>query len=339
MTLSTVGAALYPTCFAIPGCGTSQGLLCSARTLPLYLSGIVDAMELRHLRYFVAVAEEANISQAARRLNLSQPPLSRQIRDLEEELGVPLLKRSGNRLALTEAGRIFRLEAESVLQRVETAVSFTRAVVKRKNHLIRVGHSAASSLKALPRILRSFQRMQNQAKVELHTMTTREIAHGLRSGELDIGLSVCGPSDELLGFVVEQLGAYDALVAAPKKHRFARLRKVPVRDVAREPVITVLRSDYPWYNSYIAGFLSIHNHSFQVAEEHESAQSVIAAVAAGRGVAIIYDVMAPAIGDRAVARVLHPAPPRAPLVLFYRKEGKTPIMSAFIQAARSAKGL
>ena len=97
-----------------------------------YLSGIVDAMELRHLRYFVAVAEEANISQAARRLNLSQPPLSRQIRDLEEELGVPLLKRSGNRLALTEAGRIFRLEAESVLQRVETAVSFTRAVGETK---------------------------------------------------------------------------------------------------------------------------------------------------------------------------------------------------------------
>jgi DNA-binding transcriptional LysR family regulator len=89
-------------------------------------------MELRHLRYFVAVAEEQNVSRAAKRLHVSQPPLSRQIRDLEQELGIRLFERSAKAIRLTTAGRIFLLEARAVLQRADDAVAFTKAVAHRK---------------------------------------------------------------------------------------------------------------------------------------------------------------------------------------------------------------
>jgi LysR family transcriptional regulator, benzoate and cis,cis-muconate-responsive activator of ben and cat genes len=294
-------------------------------------------MELRHLRYFVAIAQEENISQASKRLHVSQPSLSRQIRDLEDEVGIALLKRSAKAIQLTESGQVFFAEAKAALQRVEDAVSLTRAIAKRKQNHIRIGHSAAASIEAIPKILGIFQRMQHQSKVELRTLTTQEMLRGLRCGELDICLSVWGDSESLQDLVVEEIGAYSLLVAAPKTHPFARLRKVPVRDVAKEPVLTLFKSSYPWYNSYIARLLSPHNDSFAFAEDHEHAGSVIAAVEAGRGVAIVYDVMARSMAHRVVVRPLTPSPPRAPLVLLYRREGKSPIMDTFIRAARSTK--
>lgn len=294
-------------------------------------------MELRHLRYFVAIAQEENISRASKRLHMSQPSLSRQIRDLEDEVGIALLKRSAKAIQLTESGQVFFAEAKAALQRVEDAVSLTRAIAKRKQNHIRIGHSAASSIEAIPKILGIFQRMHLQAKVELRTLTTQEMLRGLHCGELDICLSVWADSEGLQDLVVEEIGSYNLLVAAPKMHPFAQLRRVPVRDVAKEPVLTLFRSSYPWYNSFIARLLSQYNDSFKFAEEHEHPESVIAAVEAGRGVAIVYDVMARPMAHRVVVRPLTPPPPRAPLVLLYRREGKSPIMETFIRAARSTK--
>lgn len=108
-------------------------------------------MELRHLRYFVAVAEEQNVTQAAKRLHISQPPLSRQIRDLEMEMGLVLFERGANAIRLTEAGRIFLLEARAVLQRAEDAVSFTKSMANRKQSGVRVGSSACSTFEIIPR--------------------------------------------------------------------------------------------------------------------------------------------------------------------------------------------
>ena len=98
-------------------------------------------MELRHLRYFVAVAEEQNVSRAAKRLHVSQPPLSRQIRDLETEMGVALFERSVKAIRLTEAGKIFLFEARAALQRAEDAVALAKSVANRKRNQVHVGYS------------------------------------------------------------------------------------------------------------------------------------------------------------------------------------------------------
>jgi DNA-binding transcriptional LysR family regulator len=127
-------------------------------------------MELRHLRYFIAVAEAENVSRAALKLHVSQPGLSRQVRDLEDELGFPLLERSGKSVRLTDAGRVFLSEAKSVMQRAEEAVQAARAVATGKRGEIQVGYAPSLTVQILPPILRAFQQEMPGVRVVLHDL-------------------------------------------------------------------------------------------------------------------------------------------------------------------------
>jgi len=295
-------------------------------------------MELRHLRYFVAVAEEQNVSRAARRLHVSQPPLSRQIRDLENELGLTLFEHGAKSIRLTETGRIFLSEARATLLRIDDAVSFTKAVAHRKRNRVRVGYGAVPTAEVLPRALRVFQRTNPHAKVELCAMVTGEMVRALHLGEIDVSLMVYGLPEDFQGLTVEELCTYPLRVATSKKHRFARLREVPIAEVAKEPIIALSREKFRWYYALVDKLLSPFNPSFHIAEEFDSSQSVIAAVEAGHGVAIAYSVVARTAGERLVFRPLKPAPPHLPIVLAYRSDAVSPLIAAFIAAARSARG-
>src|SRR5580765_6903149 len=114
-------------------------------------------MELRHLRYFIEVAEEENVSRAALKLHVSQPALSRQVRDLEEELGFPLLERSAKSVRLTEAGRMFLSEARAVLQRADEAVKAARTIAGGGSGELHVGYAPSLTARILPATLRAFQ--------------------------------------------------------------------------------------------------------------------------------------------------------------------------------------
>jgi DNA-binding transcriptional LysR family regulator len=294
-------------------------------------------IDLRHLRYFVAVAEQESISRAAKRLHVSQPPLSRQIRDLETEVGVALFERDSRRLTLTGPGEVFLSEARAVLQRFDDALVLTREFAKRDGVKIRVGHSSASSIEALPRILRGFQALHPEAKVELRTMTTLEMIKLLSRGELDICLTISGASPDLGELAVEEIDTYGILAGLPQQHPLAQLEKISLREIAEQPVISLARSSFRWYNIYISDLLTTYNASFKVAEEHDRAEGVIAAVQAGRGIALFYDVLAQTIGERLVLRELTPTPPRAPLVLFYQQGRRTSLISSFVRAAQIVK--
>src|ERR1700722_8541100 len=145
-------------------------------------------MELRHLRYFVAVAEEQNVTRAAARLRVSQPPLSRQIRDLEEELGVELFKRTAKSLELTEAGKIFLNEARSVLMRVEAAVQTVRALGSGAPGQVRVGYAPSLTVEVLPKALKLFEQEHPGARVFLHDCSTEEFGRKLLERKLDVAL-------------------------------------------------------------------------------------------------------------------------------------------------------
>src|SRR5687767_9596121 len=123
----------------------------------VYLTGMVGRMELRHLRYFVAVAEEENVTRAAERLHVSQPPLSRQIRGLEDELGVELFERSAKSIRLTDAGRMFLTEARAVLERADQAVHAVKAIGSGVSGELNVGFAPSLAVDILPRALRQFQ--------------------------------------------------------------------------------------------------------------------------------------------------------------------------------------
>src|SRR5471030_2852962 len=140
-------------------------------------------MELRHLRYFVIVAEEQNVTRAAARLHVSQPPLSRQIRDLEAELGVELFRRTAKSLALTEAGKIFLNEVRAILLRVDQAVDTVRMVANPKRGTLHVGYAPSLTVRLLPKTLMLFEREHPGVRVSLHDLSTEECIHQLSNGK------------------------------------------------------------------------------------------------------------------------------------------------------------
>ena len=147
-------------------------------------------MELRHLRYFIAAAEEENVSRAALKLHVSQPAISRQIHDLEDEIGFPLFERGAKSLKLTEAGKVFLTEAKSVLQRAGEAVKSARAVAAGARGEIHVGYSPSLTVRILPPALRAFQAAFPNVRVALHDLSGEELLIGLRDGKLHVALTV-----------------------------------------------------------------------------------------------------------------------------------------------------
>src|SRR5580765_4643049 len=150
-------------------------------------------MELRHLRYFVGVAEMENVSRAALKLHVSQPALSAQIRDLEDELGFPLLKRTAKSISLTEAGRTFLNEARAVLQRVDDGVKKARAVATAGETDLHVGYSPTPFAEILPKTLRAFRKAMPKVHVRLHDRSNKTVLAGVRNGLLQIGLITAPP--------------------------------------------------------------------------------------------------------------------------------------------------
>src|SRR5215469_6919002 len=158
-------------------------------------------MELRHLRYFVAVAEMENVSHAALKLHVSQPALSRQIRDLEGEIGFSLFERTAKSVRLTDAGRIFVDNARALLQNADEAVTKARAVANVEAAELHVGYSPTPTAEILPKTLRSFQRAMPHVHVKLHDLSSSAILDGIRSGQLQLGLFGPPPKASLLHHV------------------------------------------------------------------------------------------------------------------------------------------
>src|SRR2546422_754765 len=202
-------------------------------------------MELRHLRYFIGVAEEENVSRAALKLHVSQPALSRQIRDLEDELGFLLLERSAKSVRLTEAGRAFLTEARAVLQRAEDAVKAARAIATGGRGELHVGYAPSLTARILPPTLRAFQAELPNVRVKLHDFSTEEMLAGLREGKLQIAFVVRLTPALLRGLRFEELARDLICLAVAPKHPLAARRTVTLAEIAREPLITYSRKDYP----------------------------------------------------------------------------------------------
>jgi DNA-binding transcriptional LysR family regulator len=195
-------------------------------------------VELRHLRYFVAVAEMENVSRAALKLHVSQPTLSRQIRDLEDEIGFSLLERTAKSVRLTEAGRAFLDDARALLQQADDAVKKARAIATEEPSELHVGYSPTPFAEILPKTLRGFQRAMPDVHVRLHDWSNNAIRDGLRDGRLELGLIVPPvKTSSMRDLRYEELFHQRVCVAVAPQHRFARRRAIPLTEVAAEPFI------------------------------------------------------------------------------------------------------
>ena len=293
-------------------------------------------MELRHLRYFVAVAEEENVSRAALKLHVSQPALSRQIRDLEDELGFLLLKRSAKSVHLTEAGRTFLAESRAVLQRVEEAIKTTRTIATGGGGELHVGYAMTPTVHVLPQTLRAFQSERPNIRVKLHDMSTEEMLAGLRKGKLQIALLVCPNPAMVRGFRFEELLRLGMCIAVAPKHPFASRRSVKLAELAAYPLVALSRSEFPDYHAMLAVLFATGKTKPHIAEEHESITSLMASVEAGNGVALVPESMACVAGPRLKLTQLSPAPQPLIVAAVWPERGLSDAAEQFLDCARSA---
>jgi DNA-binding transcriptional LysR family regulator len=292
-------------------------------------------MELRHLRYFVAVAETQNVTKAAARLNVSQPPLSRQIRDLEDELNVSLFERGAKSMRLTDAGRVFYIEAKAVLDRMSEAIHAVQAVAGGNGGDLHIGYAPSLTVEILPRALRRFQESTPEVKVVLHDLSSGEMLTNLEERKLNLAFMVDSivPTRRML---FTELRRYAVCVAVAPAHPLAGEKDIRLSQVASERIIAYSRTDYPEYFSWLTRLLSKTKARPQIAEEYDSVTSLIAAVEAGRGIAIVSKSLACLAGPRLVVKDLRPAQPMMTIGIVHRREKLTPPEAAFLAAAKAS---
>ena len=294
-------------------------------------------MELRHLRYFVAVAEEENVSRAALKLHVSQPGLSRQIRDLEDEIGFQLLERSAKSVRLTAAGKVFLTEAREVLLHADAAVNKARAVAHGGSGEIHVGYAPSLTVQILPPMLRAFQGEFPHVRVTLHDLSSEEMLTQLGTRKLQVALTVRPPAKLLRGLSFAEIARYAMVVAVAPNHPLAKLKAITLQQVAPEPLIGLNRKDYPEYHAETKKLFAAVRLKPSFAEEHEGGTGIITAVEAGRGIALVPSSLACIVGTRVKLIPLKPALPPIPVGAVWLKENESELVKKFIAAASPAK--
>jgi LysR family transcriptional regulator, benzoate and cis,cis-muconate-responsive activator of ben and cat genes len=295
-----------------------------------------NRMELRHLRYFVAVAEEESVTRAAARLHLSQPTLSRQIADLEDELAVALFDHGAKKIRLTSAGRFFLEEARAVLQRSGLAVEAMRAMTAGSRGEINVGHAPSPTAELLPQTLRLFQAAHPDVRVKLHDLSETEIVRALKDGTLEVALTVRSIPELMTGLAFEELRRYALCVALPLEHRLVGMTSVSVEQLIGERLIVYNRADYEEYQNIIERLFAPFQVRPKRAEEHDSGTGLLASVEAGRGIALVTENVAAIAGPRVKIRKLVPEPPPIVVGVAYVEKALTAITKSFVAAARRA---
>ena len=293
-------------------------------------------MELRHLRYFVAVAEERGITRAAERLHVSQPPLSRQIRDLEAEMRVPLFTRGAREVSLTPAGRRFLREARDILRRVDAAVGRARDAAPSAVGGIRVGFSPTPATEILPAGLKRFQKSHPRVPVTLLDLESREILAGVRSRKLDVAFMIEPPlgSGRVLRF--EPLQELPIGILVGRDHPFARRRSVSVEDVLDQPIVAFSRAGYPDYHHWLRRLVRHARRSARIVSWADGSTSLMAAVEAGQGIAFGPPAYAVVAGRRAKYLPIIPAVPPVRLGCVLRLGRISPEVTAFVDSLRAA---
>ncbi len=241
-------------------------------------------MELRHLRYFVAVAEEMHFGRAAQRLHIVQPALSKQISALERELGFRLFTRTKRSVAFTPAGEAFYHDARDVLARVDRATELTKLTAAGALGTLDIGFASPVIWSVLQPILRRQREAFPGVRLHLHELHSAPQMRLLREGKLDAGfLTATGP-DELLEF---RPVAHEAIVIAlPEEHRLAGEERIDLSELADERFILVSRSTAPGFFAHCVDLCQSYGFTPEIDEEGNTPAALYGMVAAGLGVSL-----------------------------------------------------
>ena len=260
-------------------------------------------MELRHLRYFVRVAEDLNFTKAAVALRVAQPALSRQVQDLEDEIGVDLLLRGPRGVSLTAEGKLFATEAKQILANADAAVENVRALARGEYGTLQVGYAPSPTVDMLPPALAAFRKAVPRVTVNLHDLAGDEISAGLRRGELELGLMVRPLKANAEGLAFEALLRVPLSVACAPDHPLAKQRRVKVRQLLDHPLVVFRRDDYSDYHHMLDEVFMGHS-TPRIAVECDSMSSLVTEVVGGRGIALVSRLAERVIGTRLTFRAI-----------------------------------
>lgn len=289
-------------------------------------------MELHSLRYFVAVAEELHFGRAATRLHITQPALSRQIRGLEEELGIELLRRTKRTVELTEAGTAFLVEVRKALQQVESAIHVAQRVARGEVGTLRIAFTPSAMHTVLPTILKQFRDRHPQVKLEMTELCTLDQVNTLRTETIDVGLlhpPIEAPSLNLYPLQGEKL-----VVALPQSHPLTKQKQLRLKSLATEPLILHPRYEGPVLYDQILNLCRAAGFEPHIVHEEVKHQTRVGLVAAGIGITFVPE----SVQQSGIAGVsycpLIGAAPELQLAIAWRPERMSPVLQEFLQVAQ-----
>jgi DNA-binding transcriptional LysR family regulator len=290
-------------------------------------------MELRHLRYFVAVAEELHFRRAADRLHMSQPPLSQQIRALEDELGVTLLERTQRRVTLTAAGAAYYERAREILDAVEDASRLVKRVNRGEVGRLAVGFVGSAMYSLVPEALGAFSARYADVDLHLRELTTAAQLRQLESGQIDVGF--IRPASGRPGLAFETVEREPVVVALPESHALAQAPLLDVEQLAGETLVLLGREGAPGVRDSLAGATDLFRGDVQEVREM---QTVIALVRAGVGISLVPGSVRALAREGVVYRELPAGGPTVELAMAWRAEDRSPVLAAFKEVTRERVG-
>jgi DNA-binding transcriptional LysR family regulator len=289
-------------------------------------------MELRHLRYFVAVGDALNFGRAARALHIAQPPLSRAIRALEEELGTPLFARGTRGVTLTGAGAALLPEARRLLRDAQAFRDGARQYAAGEAGTLAIGFVSTAAYNVLPRIVPAFRARRPSVRLALREATSDVQVPALAAGELDVGFLIAGAPDPALAYV--PLHRETMILALPQRRRWPP--RVRLRSLAGESFILFPRDVAPELHDAILALCRRTGFVPRIGQEAIQMQTIVSLVAGGMGVALVPASLEHLRRDGVVYRALAERAPRVEIGLAWRASDEAPLTRAFVAEARAA---
>jgi DNA-binding transcriptional LysR family regulator len=293
-----------------------------------------ERMELRHLRYFVTVAEELNVSRASARLRISQPAVSRQLRDLEEELGVELFRREKTGLKLTPAGETFLAHARDLLRRSTDAVKDMAAFNKPTKEILAVSYIAPVLSSILTPALRRFAQAHPDVEVALRELPPAEQLKQLRDGKIDLALigNPCPEVEQEFTVIVLKRIPFQAVL--PDNHLLALRKRIALAALEGEPFIGFAEDKFPGRNAAICAACQAAGFTPRFRQHVETLSALLATVAAGKGVMLAPAEVSQLPHPSAVFVPLAPPVPSVISAAAQRKNDRNPLSKTLLDCCR-----
>jgi DNA-binding transcriptional LysR family regulator len=287
-------------------------------------------MELRHLRYFVIVAETLSFTKAAEKLHTAQPSLSRQIKNLEEELGVRLLNRTKQQVTLTDEGRSFLADAKRLLTLAAETVESVRRLRSGDTRALNVGYVSNLFYDLLPRTLASFHQSFPTVSVNLFDLSCGEQFRALEEGKLDLGFVGLHEPIARRGLEFRTIASYKTIVALPKDNPLTGKSAVELKALSPMFFIGMSEASYPGYRNWLVKTCQRAAFTPKVLQDVDLERTMIHAVAAGLGVALVPEQLKKFEHENVVFRPLNPSVATEGCVA-WRSENLSAALQAYVQ--------